>query len=319
MKAILGSSLVVLACWGAQGQSAGAQPEFEVASVKLAVPPAPGGTVILSFGAKGGPGTSDPERVSYRRMSLSELAIDAYAIKRFQLSGPSWLDSERFDIVAKAPPGATKEQVRLMLQNLLAERFKLTTHWEKKELPKYSLVVAKNGSKLKESAEDPVPKDGAAAPDPPPPPAGPQKLTMGKDGFPILPPGASAGPGPMIVMMNGRARMQVSKESMHDFAVTLSNQLSRQVVDETALRGKYDFILYWAPESGGPMAPPPPPPGVAPGGPTGAGPMPGSADGETFPDLFVAIQQQLGLRLEAKRGPVDILVIDHAEKAPAEN
>jgi uncharacterized protein (TIGR03435 family) len=130
---------------------------------------------------------------------------------------------------------------------------------------------------------------------------------MGEDGFPILPSGVS-GPGPMTIMMNGRARMQASKESMQDFANILTGQLNRAVVDETALKGKYDFTLYWSPDNPGPIAPAPPPPGGA-----------SLPDGETYPDLAAAIQQQLGLRLEAKKGPLDILVIDHADKVPTEN
>ena len=167
----------------------------------------------------------------------------------------------------------------------------------------YSLVVARGGPKIKESAEESAPKD-TAAPDAPPS-SGPQRLTLGKDGFPILPSGAS-GPGPMTIMMNGRARMQANKESMQDFANILSDRLNRPVVDETALKGKYDFILYWSPDNAGPMAPAP---GVAASPP----------EGETYPDLAAAIQQQLGLRLEAKKGAVDILVIDRADKIPAEN
>ena len=203
-----------------------------------------------------------------------------------------------------------------MLQNLLAERFKMTLHHEKKEMPMYSLVVARSGPKIKESAEESAPKD-TAAPEAPPP-NGPQRLAMGKDGFPMLPAGVG-GPSPMTIRMNGRARMQASKESMQDFANILSDELNRPIVDETALKGKYDFTLYWSPDTAGPMAPALPPPGVAPGGPIGAGPMASPPDGETFPDLAAAIQQQLGLRLEAKKGPVDILVIDHAVKIPTEN
>ena len=217
MRAIFGSILMALACCGAYTQPASAQPAFEVASVKPAVAQAAGGTVIARFGAAGLRKTSDPGRVDYRSISLSTLVMDAYDIKRYQFSGPSWMDSERFDIVAKAPPGATKEQVRLMLQNLLAERFKLTLHHEEKELPMYSLVVAKSGPKIKESAEETAPKD--AAPPEAQPPIGLQRLTMGKDGFPLLPSGVG-GPGPMTIMMNGRARMQASKESMHRISPT---------------------------------------------------------------------------------------------------
>src|ERR1039457_5492305 len=111
----------------------------------------------------GGPGTPDPGQLTYTNVSLKNILTNAYNVKGYQLSGPKWLDSERFDITAKIPMGATKEQFQLMLQNLLAERFKLTLHHETKELPMYALVVGKGGSKLKESVEDDA-AAGAAAP-----------------------------------------------------------------------------------------------------------------------------------------------------------
>src|SRR5439155_11317218 len=143
-----------------------------------------------------------------------------YGVKGYQIAGPSWLDSERYDIAAKIPKGATKEQFMLMLQSLLAERFKLTLHREKKDLPMYALVVGKNGPKMKESMKESVDVPGPAAgagpaggeapappplPPPPgrgpgeagvlrlPPPCGRGGLAMGSDGFPKLPPGAGRG------------------------------------------------------------------------------------------------------------------------------
>ncbi len=125
--------------------------EFEVASVKASAPPAGNGTIRL--GQQGGPGSSNPGRVTYAFSTIRDLMVDAYGIGRSQITGgPNWLHSERFDIVAKAPAGATKEQVKVMLQNLLAERFKLTLHHENKELSMYALVVGAKGHKLKDSA-----------------------------------------------------------------------------------------------------------------------------------------------------------------------
>jgi uncharacterized protein (TIGR03435 family) len=264
---------------------------------------------MIRIGGRGGPGTSDPGTVTFQRTSLAGLVMEAYDVGRYQLSGPNWLDDDRFDIVAKAPAGATKEQVKLMLRNLLAERFQLTLHREKKEMPAYSLVAGKNGSKMKESAEGLAPTEAVA---PPPLPSDrPQLFTVGKDGFPTIPGGYT---GPSTIILGDRARMQARRESMRDFAVSLSRELNRPVVDRTSLKGKYDFILYWSPDNAVPIASPSPPPG-----PTGADPMPGLADGETYPDLAAAIQQQLGLRLEAKKAPVDILAIDRAERVPAAN
>lgn len=86
--------------------------------------------------------------------------MTAYGVKNYQISGPPWLDTERFSIVAKAPPGAAKEQVLVMWQNLLAQRFQLKLHRETNDIPIYELVVGKNGPKLKESAPDPEPPKG---------------------------------------------------------------------------------------------------------------------------------------------------------------
>ena len=103
---------------------------------------------------RGGPGSPDPGQITYSNVSLKQVLTNAYGIKSYQVSGPKWLDSERFDIVAKIAMGATKEQFQMMLQNLLAERFKLAVHHETKELPIYALVVGKGGPKLKETVDD---------------------------------------------------------------------------------------------------------------------------------------------------------------------
>src|SRR5947207_312669 len=138
-RTILSASLAVLSCGAAFGQ---ASPSFEVASVKPAEAPSTPG--MLRVGMRGGPGTPDPGQITYSNVSLKNVIMNAYNVKGYQITGPKWLDSERFDIVAKVPKGATKEEFRLMLQNLLAERFKLSLHHESKELPIYGLVVGKN-------------------------------------------------------------------------------------------------------------------------------------------------------------------------------
>src|SRR5271154_7259431 len=100
---------------------------------------------------KGGPGTADPERLTYTNIALKTILLRAYGVLNYRLSGPDWLNSARFNIVAKVPPGATKEQLTLMLQNLVVERFNLTFHHETKETLVYELTAGKNGPKLKES------------------------------------------------------------------------------------------------------------------------------------------------------------------------
>ena len=230
---------------------------FEAASVKPATPPVPDGQGrILMVGNTGGPGSKDPGRIHYPYMNLKGLLVNAYDVKSLQVSGPAWLDTERFDITATMPPDTTKEQFRAMLRNLLAERFKLATHRETKELPLYSLVATKNGPKMTESAEVTAPKDDGDAP---PPPMQPK---MGPDGFPILPLAGRA--GLFMIMMPGRARLIAHEQTMQDLANRLTDLLSRPVTDATALKAKYDFTLTFSPEGiAGPMGPmPPPPPGA---------------------------------------------------------
>jgi uncharacterized protein (TIGR03435 family) len=270
--------------------------------------------------------------------------MNAYNVKGYQITGPKWLDSERFDIVAKVPKGATKEEARVMLQNLLAERFKLSLHRETKELPVYGLVVGKNGSKLKESADqgpDPAaaaaPAPGAPsgnsgpsafAPPPPPPPANgpgtsfgagggaPPRISVGADGQIKLPPGMGKG-GMMMMMSAGRMHMVGNGQPVSALVEAIANQMGRPVVDETGLKAKYDFDLDFAPEGMmGPMGMMPPPPSHDGGG--GGGPIAGSPDG-AGPSLTTALKEQLGLQLESKKGQVDMLIIDRLEKTPIEN
>jgi uncharacterized protein (TIGR03435 family) len=323
LRAILGAGLaVLLSSCAAFGQTAENSPTFEVASVK---PAAPMTGNFIRVGMRGGPGSSDPGQITYTNVTVKDVLTQAYGVKFFQISGPGWLDSERYDIVAKLPRGATKAEFMVMLQNLLAERFKLTLHREKKDLPMYALVVGKNGPKLKESVDDPAPKEGDAPKGGDPvgddPFAG--KITRGKDGFPVLPAWLAAR-GATAMIMNGGARMMANGQSMARLAEGLSSRLNLPVVDMTGLTGKYDYTLYFAPEAlggmrlpGGMPLPPPAAPSPGEGGP--GTPMAGAPDGPSSPDLFTALQEQLGLKLEQKKGPVDLLVIDHLEKVPVEN
>ncbi len=304
-----GIVLALLAC-GAHGQPAGekadeGKKEFEVASIKPAPPPDGKGMRVW---IRGGPGTGDPTRLVIENFNVFGLVTRAYDVKGFQISGLDGADSARFNITAKVPEGATKEDLLVMLQNLLTERFKLKLHHETKEMPIYELVVGKNGPKFKESAGGP-PKDDVTAPLP----GLPGPLKPDKDGYPMAPPGMMA-----VFSMNGspRARFNASSESMQEFATTVSNQVGRPVVDATGLKGKYDFILSWSPE-GMRIGPAPAPSSI--GGAAGdAGPA-ASAPEPSGPTLMTAIQEQLGLKLESKKGPVDILVIEHCEKVPTEN
>jgi uncharacterized protein (TIGR03435 family) len=282
---ILGATLILITAYGLFGQAV-AKPEFEVVSIRPSAPSTQGSYRSVSM--KGGPGTNDPGRVTFENFALPSLISNAYNLMTYQLSGPEWLINgygpldPTFDIIAKIPDGTTKEQFHLMLQNMLAERFKLTIHHESKELPIYNLVVAKNGPKFKPSPDTPASADDTGRGPAP-------KVTMGSDGFPVLPPGTT------MAWVNGRARMRATKETMEKLVIDLAAQSGRPVRDLTGLKGQYDFELFWLPDS------------VA------------AADISAGPTLAQAVQDQLGLRLESAKAPVDIVVVDHVEKVPTEN
>ena len=309
---LFAASLVACTSLAAFAQLSDPNPTFEVASVKASAPPTDGRLRVMM---RGGPGSPDPGQIAYTNVSLKNLLQGAYNVKGYQISGPNWLDSERFDIAAKIAKGATKEQFQKMLQNLLAERFKLVLHHETKDLPMYALVIGKNGPKLKESPKEDPAVTAAAASAPPPPMDG-ARIKVGPDGKPQLPPGM--GKGNMMMMMSPNG-MQLTANGVKIAALIemLSNQVGRPVIDETKLTADYDISLNFSPENMGAMMggmPAPPPP--LDGGPahSAGGPESGGA-----PTLAVAIQEQLGLKLEAKKGPVDLLVIDSIEKLPTEN
>jgi len=272
---------------------------FEVASIKPYERPEGG---FMRVGTTGGPGTPDPGRWSCEGMSLTNLVSMAYDVPFFQLTAPSWMTEARFNIQAKVPEGASKDDLKVMVKNLLTERFHLKLHRESKEMAMYELVVAKGGPKLKESA-GPPPEQPAGLP-PPPKPGEAPRFAMGKDGFPELPPGR-----PGTIMMNGQARHQAVNSGMDALARQLAGQVQKPVVDATGLKGKYDYSIYWSTSS---RVAPPPPPGVS-----GIDALPNTDN--SGPTIFTAIQEQLGLKLESKKGPVEIVVVDFAEKTPTEN
>ena len=178
-----------------------------------------------------------------------------------------------------------------------------------KDAPAYTLVTGRNGPKLTESAPAATPPGGGA-------PAGagsPQQFERDRDGFPKLPPGGP--PGMLQFVVLNRGRLQARLQTMGDLANPLSYLLGHPVADGTALTGKYDFSLTCAAEGtalgkapGLPL--PPPPPGAD---------APNAADVETAPDLFSAVQSQLGLKLETTRAPMEVTVIDRVERTPVAN
>jgi uncharacterized protein (TIGR03435 family) len=185
--------------------------------------------------------------------SMEECIRWAYDVKEYQISGPEWLNSDAasYDIDAKAPAGATRSQIKLMVQSMLAERFKLALQRETRMLPVYELVTAKNGPKLQ-------PGSGG-----------------GNDGI------SSSG-----------GSVKARTVTMAFFAATLSRYIGTPVFDKTGLSGAFDFNMEYAPDDRG---------------------------NSDKPSVFTAVQEQLGLKLQAAKGPVEVLVIDHAEKVPTEN
>ncbi|MGD0100677.1 MAG: TIGR03435 family protein [Acidobacteriota bacterium] len=277
----------------------GEGPTFEVASIKPSPSVQPGGMVRVGW--NGGPGTNDPGRWTCENMSLLNLLLSAFDLKTFQLPTPPSGNDERFNITAKIPDGTTKEQFRQMQQNLLIDRFGLKFHGEKKEMQGYELVLAKNGPKFKESEPEP-PKDPAANSQKPP--TIPFKMTRGKDGFPVIPPGVNA-----MFMTPRRASGQWIRTTMEKFAETLSGQMGKPVTNSTGLEGKYDVSLQWAPDPIGNVSSPL----------SGMENNVPAASEPSGPNIFTALQEQLGLKLQPKKVTIEIFVIDHIEKTPTEN
>jgi len=223
-----------------------AQPaEFEVASVK------PNTSGDGRSGTSTSKGQTRMENVTLR--SCIERAFD---VRDYSLSGPPWLDSERFDIVAKIPAGAPRTQLGTMLQALLKDRFHLAFHWAPKEIAGYALVTAAKGAKIR-----PVESTGESS-------------TERDDG-----------------------KIQARQTSMEGFAGLLEKALNLPVRDLTGMPGVFDITLEWTP-------------GEAPAEPSGDVPA---------PSLFTALQDQLGLRLKARKVSVRTLVVDHIERVPSAN
>jgi uncharacterized protein (TIGR03435 family) len=306
-KYLLKTSLLTIAMGAVFGQTpAPEKAVFEVASIKPAEPQVPGKPYFM--GSSGGPGTKDPGIFQCHNCNLPMLIAQAYDIKFFQLTYPKWMDDTRFEINAKLPTGATKAQFRLMLQDLLVERFKLALHHDAKEMQVYDLVVAKGGPKFAEHVDKKEEAEDAAAPAR----GGARGPNVDADGYPIIAKGCK---GCIMIVGSGKARMSMQDSTMKEFADMVASQVNKIVYDATGLKGKYDISLTYQMQMGvmrgGPGGPPPPPPSNS------AGPL--DSDSDMGIPLVGAIQPQLGLRLESKKGSVDMLVIDHAEKAPTEN
>ena len=275
---------------------------FEVASVRVADSQPPSRPYPAAGQIAGGPGTQDPARMSFTWVLMRRLLMSAFDVPMDQISGPDWVIGQdaRFDVVATVPMGATKEQANEMLLNLLKERFHLTYHRDKKEFDMYTLTVAKGGSKLKDAA----PADG---PLPPPPQIGQrmQPAPRDRDGFPQLPAGRQAAQG---ANNNGVSRMTFRMATPQMLLGMLQFQLgSSRSVDKTGLAGKYDFTLEFSTAGL---------PGL--GGRGGLTANPADTT-DPAPDLFSALEKQLGLKLEKSKTQLDVFVVDHMDRQPTEN
>lgn len=309
-------------------------PSFEVASVKPAEPINP---VDIRSGKMPRIGMNvDGAQVSILGLGLQALVTQAFDVKPYQVSGPDWMQTERFDIIAKLPEGATQDQVPAMLQALLIERFKLTFHKENREHPVYALEVAKGGPKLKEAAPDADSPPKAEAE------SGRGGITIGTgprgEQMTITPQARGGGAvvaskqfGTMKVSPSpdGNMHLEASKITMASLTDLLTGFADRPVVDQTGLKGAYEVSLDVSIAdlmsaarakgallgNGMPIAQGPPMPVAGPAGLPGA---PAASDPSGGNSLAGALQK-LGLKMEPRKLPVETIVVDHLDKTPTEN
>lgn len=283
-------------------------------------------SVKKNAGGFGGQIRIMPGNISVNGMPVRLLIRQAYGgLQDFQLvGGPGWINSDRFDIEAKPEGGGpmTPQVLQSVLRQILEERFALKVHREKRELPIYALVLARSdgrlGPNIKPSSEECSTRMATRAGGPgrdgrggPPPDArgGPPLDGRGRVGV-------GGGPPPLPDFdappqcgqrMGGFGRIRAGGQTMAQFADAISGTAQRVVIDKTGLTGYYDIALNYTP-SGDQLPQGPPPPGAPPLPPI-------DPDGPTF---FTAIQEQLGLKLDNQRGPVEVVVIDSIDQ-PTEN
>jgi uncharacterized protein (TIGR03435 family) len=232
------------------------------------------------------------DRLIAPNTTVRDLIRVSYLVEEIQISGgPGWIESERFAIEAATGPGVTADDARAMVRAMLADRFKLKTHTEKRDLQGFSLIALRGNTNDRrpsgaECAPLRSPAGIPAPPPPPPPPAGGQILPL-TAGTALSKCGTALAPG----WFSARAI------SFEQFAILLSRTIRRPVVDRTNLTGPFDFDLMFLPESPTPS------------------PVPVPADA---PSIFTAVQEQLGLKLDPRRVPTDVIVIDNVER-PTEN
>ena len=266
--------------------------KFEVAAIK----PSPDFAALQAAGQR--PhcvNLIDQARVEMTCLTLSRLVIVAYRIEPYQLTSPDWMATTPFDVLAKLPEGATKEQVPAMLQAMLAERFNLAVRKETKEESVYALTVGKDGPKLKEAStgdltsEHPFP-DG----------------TGGRIMLYISPQGPDG--WQTYSMLNGTMMFDASRITLAQLTAVLAKQVDLPVIDHTGRNGAYAVSF-------------PVPHGPNGGGRAGRGGAPAPSNDAALPtgaDIFKSVEK-LGLRLEKTKAPIEHIVVEHADKLPTGN
>jgi uncharacterized protein (TIGR03435 family) len=290
MTRLLGALLTVAVAIAAAPAAAQTDPRpaFAVATVKKNL------TGDAARGMRLQPGG----RIMVTNQPLRQLIVFAYSLQPQQLTGgPSWIDTDRFDITAQAegnisptPPGGPPGPAQLMMQRLLAERFGLVVHTESRELPVYALTVARRDGQLGPRIK-PADRDCLAL------------MTQAPGGVPVQAPRLPDGRPGCGVTRDGTGKVMAGGTTMTMLAISmLTGPAGRIVVDRTGLTGTYDFDFEYAPD---------PAPGAA--------PLPGGATAVSDrPGLFTALEEQLGLKLQATRAPIDVTIIDRVTP-PTEN
>ena len=309
---------------------------FDVATVKVS---APLDVAKLQADAQAGKMPNfgahlDGLRAEYTYMTMQQLVVYAYNVKPYEVVGPDWLTTEHYDIVARLPEGSSKDDAPAMLKTLLADRFKLTAHMEDKDMAVYALVVGKDGSKLKDSPELPpvdltVPlKPGQSKMDLPDGPAiitgtpqqGQATINMGERGMFTEKIDMQA----QTIVIDGKGVAMPGFIDMVNQILQIGGPGSKVVVDRTGLKGHYETSLELSlteliaaarrggmdmgPGAGGAGAP-------AAGGGAAEASDPGGGGGTSMSHQL----EQMGLKLDPTRAPVQQLIVDHVEKTPSEN
>jgi uncharacterized protein (TIGR03435 family) len=320
--------------FGQAGQAAPGKLSFDVATVR---PSAPLDMAKMAADMQAGKMPRfgphvDASRAEFTYMSLKELIAFAYKVKTYQVTGPDWLGSDRFDIGATMAEGASKDDAPAMLQTLLEDRFKLAIHRDTQEHPVLALVVGKGGPKLKESpaptapiADDAPLKPGEMKMEGP---DGPIRMTRNADGSTTMNMGAKGTVTQRMDMTTQSLEMDSSMVTMAGFADMLTTVMQmgggggRQVVDMTGLKGNYQVSLVISLAdliataraqgmAGGASA--------GNGGGTNAAPASAASDPSGGSSTVFASVEKLGLKLESRKAPVEQLVVDHMEKTPSDN